>query len=449
MRTDTMATTACRIEALEARRLLSASPSSPNLDAAGLAGTIEQGMTGPLEIQRFERVGNRLMAVGEIDLPGGTDLPFSTPVSVQQVAQTGSTEVLRLTLGPLDLNLLGLEVDLDRVELLVTAQRGRGLILGNVLSDFLARGDSLGGLSTGLNTLFDGGESAVGASPTSSRLDEVVDSLNLAGLGNLTGGSTAQQTSADRLNVLDLSIQDLEIGLLGLRVETLAPIRLRVDAVRGPGNLLGNVFYQLSGLLDFVLPANFPAAGATGGSGSGGSSGGGSSGGSGGSGGSGSGSANLPDDAVEVISVVVQDLNLDLLGLRADLTVDLVVALDPGPGNLVANLLVNRLAQITEEADLQMFLTSLDGLLGNFGGTGSSGGSSGGGTIGGVGGGGSSLPGGALPFAAGTPVASLVGDATGGATGGGSVGSSGPQRERHGVGSGRGGRCRPSSRSST
>jgi hypothetical protein len=38
-----------------------------------------------------------------------------------------------LTLGPLDLNLLGLQVHLDRVVLDITAQSGPGNLLGNLL----------------------------------------------------------------------------------------------------------------------------------------------------------------------------------------------------------------------------------------------------------------------------------------------------------------------------
>jgi hypothetical protein len=41
--------------------------------------------------------------------------------------------VLNLVLGPLDLNLLGLVVHLDKVVLNITAQSGSGNLLGNLL----------------------------------------------------------------------------------------------------------------------------------------------------------------------------------------------------------------------------------------------------------------------------------------------------------------------------
>ena len=41
--------------------------------------------------------------------------------------------ILDLTIRPIDLNLLGLKVHLDRVHLLVTGQTGSGNLLGNLL----------------------------------------------------------------------------------------------------------------------------------------------------------------------------------------------------------------------------------------------------------------------------------------------------------------------------
>jgi hypothetical protein len=48
-------------------------------------------------------------------------------------AQGGACDVLNLVLGPLDLNLLGLEVHLNRVVLDIVARAGAGNLLGNLL----------------------------------------------------------------------------------------------------------------------------------------------------------------------------------------------------------------------------------------------------------------------------------------------------------------------------
>jgi hypothetical protein len=45
----------------------------------------------------------------------------------------GSCQILTLTLGPLDLNLLGLAIHLNQVVLTITAVPGAGNLLGNLL----------------------------------------------------------------------------------------------------------------------------------------------------------------------------------------------------------------------------------------------------------------------------------------------------------------------------
>ena len=53
------------------------------------------------------------------------------PVDLAQAA--GSCQILDLVLGPLDLDLLGLQVHLDTVHLNITAQSGPGNLVGNLL----------------------------------------------------------------------------------------------------------------------------------------------------------------------------------------------------------------------------------------------------------------------------------------------------------------------------
>ena len=64
----------------------------------------------------------------------------------------GTCEILHLELGPLDLNVLGLLVHLDRVVLDITAQSGAGNLLGNLLCGIAGLLDS-GGLLSQLSTL--------------------------------------------------------------------------------------------------------------------------------------------------------------------------------------------------------------------------------------------------------------------------------------------------------
>jgi hypothetical protein len=70
-------------------------------------------------------------------------------------AQLLTCEILELTLGPLDLNLLGLEVHLDTVHLVIEANPAGGL-LGQLLcaiANLLSLGDILGNLAAILDLL--------------------------------------------------------------------------------------------------------------------------------------------------------------------------------------------------------------------------------------------------------------------------------------------------------
>jgi hypothetical protein len=60
-----------------------------------------------------------------------TNVPITLPVNLPTAG--GACQILDLTLGPLDLNLLGLVVHLDTVHLNITAVPGPGNLLGNLL----------------------------------------------------------------------------------------------------------------------------------------------------------------------------------------------------------------------------------------------------------------------------------------------------------------------------
>ena len=119
-----------------------AKPKSSGTVTAPVSGTLADGtgaVTGTFTAQRFAVQNGALQAVGTFtgtvtDAAGATtsgSQPISGPVNVAQ--STGSCQILDLVLGPLDLNLLGLQVHLDQVHLNITAQQGPGNLLGNLL----------------------------------------------------------------------------------------------------------------------------------------------------------------------------------------------------------------------------------------------------------------------------------------------------------------------------
>jgi hypothetical protein len=99
-----------------------------------VTGTVTQGgtatpFTGTLTIDRVVRTATGLAAVGTVTgIPGVADQAVTLPLQA-----TGTCDILHLTLGPLDLNLLGLVVHLDQVVLDITAEQGPGNLLGNLL----------------------------------------------------------------------------------------------------------------------------------------------------------------------------------------------------------------------------------------------------------------------------------------------------------------------------
>ena len=82
-------------------------------------------------------------------------MPVNTPKAAA-AARAATCSVLDLTLGPINLNLLGLVVQLNQVHLTITAVPGAGNLLGNLLcavAGLLNGGGSLSTLLADLNSL--------------------------------------------------------------------------------------------------------------------------------------------------------------------------------------------------------------------------------------------------------------------------------------------------------
>jgi hypothetical protein len=132
--------------------------------APGVGATPNSTVAGTLNIQRFANRNGALVAIGTFTgaitntatgaVQNVVAAPLAVPVNTQ--ATTGSCEILNLVLGPLDLNLLGLQVHLNQVVLNITAVPGAGNLLGNLLcaiAGLLDGPNPLGGLAALLNNL--------------------------------------------------------------------------------------------------------------------------------------------------------------------------------------------------------------------------------------------------------------------------------------------------------
>jgi hypothetical protein len=119
-------------------------------------------MTGVFNITRFAVQNNAsgtptLMAVGNLvgtvtNAAGASTVALNN-VTAPVAAATGSCSILSLTLGPLDLNVLGLDVNIPNpVVVNIVAQQGPGNLLGNLLcsvAGLLNNGGLLGGSGLG------------------------------------------------------------------------------------------------------------------------------------------------------------------------------------------------------------------------------------------------------------------------------------------------------------
>jgi hypothetical protein len=79
-------------------------------------------------------VGNRSVKRSNVAIPVSMGSGSTTPgVGGLVASPAAACPILNLVLGPLHLNLLGLNVDLNQVVLNITAQSGAGNLLGNLL----------------------------------------------------------------------------------------------------------------------------------------------------------------------------------------------------------------------------------------------------------------------------------------------------------------------------
>ena len=100
---------------------------------AGGGGTF----AGTFQLQRFVANGSDLTAVGlltgTVTDAAGKATGIARTLALPAAVVDPTCEILHLDLGPLHLNLLGLEIDLSRIVLDITAQSGAGNLLGNLL----------------------------------------------------------------------------------------------------------------------------------------------------------------------------------------------------------------------------------------------------------------------------------------------------------------------------
>jgi hypothetical protein len=124
-----------------------------------VTGTSGSGaaFSGTYTLTDFAVRDGQVVAVGTLTgvVTNGTTVVgsvFKTAAMPVSVAAT-TCAILNLDLGPISLDLLGLQVDLSRVLLDITAEPGAGKLLGNLLCAVVGLLDNPGGLANLLNQI--------------------------------------------------------------------------------------------------------------------------------------------------------------------------------------------------------------------------------------------------------------------------------------------------------
>jgi hypothetical protein len=133
------------------------------IESLAVTGTSVLGsFTGQLTNVTATTVGGVVTLTGSITGTATDAAGIVTPISdtftttLQGLSANGACSILTLDLGPLNLDLLGLVVDLSAIDLDITAQRGPGNLLGNLLcavTGIFDRGGPLQVVSNLLNRL--------------------------------------------------------------------------------------------------------------------------------------------------------------------------------------------------------------------------------------------------------------------------------------------------------
>jgi hypothetical protein len=225
--------------------------SVPAATQAAAAGDRDGRVTVDVQIKRFALQDRRIVARGVLRSRvegAGQAQAARSPVMLAVAAQARQCHVLTLRLQDLQLELLGLKVDLSEVNLRLFARRsgdGSG-VLGRLFCT-LSRSTIRVGRTRGSIALARRTVRSLNSRLEDRPMRALSATARLAGGGPDT--TVAQQVPSCR--VLNLILGPLDLNLLGLVVELYgpsrnAPVTLVITSLPGRG-VLGDTFCQLAG----------------------------------------------------------------------------------------------------------------------------------------------------------------------------------------------------------
>ena len=224
---------------------------------ADLANLLNGQSKKPLSIDTINTDLQKLLTELDQQLPGFSS---GTTTTTTSNLPAGTKQILALTVPPIDLNLLGLILKTNQIQVNAGAQPGNGELLGNLLEQVLttlkATPANLMTLNNTLNGILSKVISVLNATtltlPTGvvGTLSNTLQELALPNLVNTTSTpATAPVLNLDIDQPANESKPPVDVNLLGLVVTT-SNVHAQLLATTGPNNLLGNLVYNVSHLLD-------------------------------------------------------------------------------------------------------------------------------------------------------------------------------------------------------
>ncbi|MDB5311808.1 MAG: Cadherin domain protein [Gemmataceae bacterium] len=219
-----------------------------------LANLFNPPLPAQLDLTTINAKLQQLLADLNTQLPG---IP-SAPTTAATIP-AGSSQVLALTVPPINLNLLGLNLQTSQIQVNADALTGNGLLLGNVLTTLLntlgATPGSLTDLNNNLNALLAKVVGVLNAASLTlapgalNALAPVLQNLSLPGLVNTTGAPATTPILNLAIASPDGTTPPVDVNLLGLKITT-SNIRATLSATTGDGQVLGNLLYNVANLLN-------------------------------------------------------------------------------------------------------------------------------------------------------------------------------------------------------
>jgi len=198
-----------------------------------LLGNLLTTVSNLIDLQNAADALNQVLST-TVGLLNSSDLGIDVGSGSFADRAVATNDVLTLHVAPVHLDLLGALIDTNPIDVLISAQSGPGMILGNIVFDLTNLFNDLPGTPLNIDVL-------------NQKLSDLLGLVDSA-VGSIPPADVPPVVPHEGM-VLSLTVPAVDLNLLGLQLNT-SPITVNADAVQGDGKLLGNVLTSLLNTLD-------------------------------------------------------------------------------------------------------------------------------------------------------------------------------------------------------